>query len=67
MFHDMIVDMESNKRFSLIVTELVLRGRKLNISLGFSFKNFYERTILISVNNSTVSSDNPLRFRKNLL
>ena len=67
MFHDMIVDMESNKRFSLIVTELVLRGRKLNISLGFSFKNFYERTILISVNNTTVSSDNPLRFRKNLL
>ena len=63
----MIVDMESNKRFSLIVTELVLRGRKLNISLGFSFKNFYERTILISVNNTTVSSDNPLRFRKNLL
>ena len=41
MFHDMIVDMESNKRFSLIVTEMVLRGRKLNISLGFSFKNFY--------------------------
>ena len=67
MFHDMIVDMESNKRFSLIVTELVLRGRKLNISLGFSFKNFYERTILISVNNTTVSSDNPLRFRKKLL
>ena len=67
MFHDMIVDMESNKRFSLIVTELVLRGRKLNISLGFSFKNFYERTILISVNNTTVSSDNPLRIRKNLL
>ena len=67
MFHDMIVYMESNKRFSLIVTELVLRGRKLNISLGFSFKNFYERTILISVNNTTVSSDNPLRFRKNLL
>ena len=35
VFDDMIADMESNKKLSLIVTELFLRGRKLNISLVF--------------------------------
>ena len=33
MFDDMIADMESNKKLSPIATELILRGRKLNISL----------------------------------
>ena len=33
VFDDMIADMECNKKLSLIVTELFLRGRKLNISL----------------------------------
>ena len=32
---DMIADMESTKKLSPIVTELFLRGRKLNISLVF--------------------------------
>ena len=31
----MIVDMGSNKKLSPIVTELFLRGRKINISLVF--------------------------------
>ena len=35
MFHNMIAGMESNKKLSPIVTELSLRGRKLNISLVF--------------------------------
>ena len=35
VFDDMIPDMLSNKRFNPIVTELFIRGRKLNISLGF--------------------------------
>ena len=35
MFDDMIADMESNKKLSAIVTELFLRGRKLNISLFY--------------------------------
>ena len=35
VFDDMIADMESNKKLSPIVTELFLRGRKLNISLVF--------------------------------
>ena len=33
MLDDMIADMESIKKLSPIVTELFLRGRKLNISL----------------------------------
>ena len=33
MFDDMIADVESNKKLSPTVTELFLRGRKLNISL----------------------------------
>ena len=36
VFDDMIADMESNKKLSAIVTELFLRGRKLNISLFLS-------------------------------
>ena len=35
VFDDMIADTESNKTLSPIVTELFLRGRKVNISLIF--------------------------------
>ena len=35
VFEDMIADMESNKNLSSIVTEIFLRGIKLNISLLF--------------------------------
>ena len=33
IFDDMIDDMLSNKKLNLIVTELFIRGRKLNISI----------------------------------
>ena len=33
IFDDMIADMLSNKKLNLIVTELFIRGRKLNISI----------------------------------
>ena len=35
-FDDMVADMLSNKQFNPIVTEIFVRGRKLNISLGFT-------------------------------
>ena len=35
VFDDMIPDMFSNKKLNPIVTELFIRGRKLNISLDF--------------------------------
>ena len=109
--------MESNKRLSPIVTELFLRGRKLNVSLVFTFhlpniskclklirlnatyyfimkipnkrelsqiasnhssdidfkdfmkvyKDHTKEPYSFLVNDTTLSSDNPLRFRKNLL
>ena len=35
VFDDMIADMLSNVKFNSLVTELFLRGRKLNISFAF--------------------------------
>ena len=49
VFDDIIADMEFNKNLSPIVTELLLRGRKLNISHVFvsqSFFNVPKTTIL---------------------
>ena len=111
----MIADVESNKKLSPVVTELFLRGRKLNISLLFISQSYFKvpKTIRLNathyfimkipnkkeiqqkasnhssdidfknfmklykeytkepysflVNDMTLSSDNPLRFRKNLL
>ena len=114
VFDDMIADMINNKKLNSIVTELFIRGRKLNISLVFitqsyfkvpkdvrlntthffitkipnkrelqqialnhssdiSIKdiiNIYEKCTAkpysFLVNDATLASDNPLRFRKNL-
>ena len=35
VFDDMIADMIHNKKLNSVVTELFIRGRKLNISLVF--------------------------------
>ena len=114
VFDGMIADMIQNKKLNSIVTELFIRGRKLNISLVFitqsyfkvpkdvrlntshffiakipnkrelqqiainhssdistkDFENIYRNVllnhILFFVNDTTLASDNPLRFRKNL-
>ena len=111
---DMIADMIQNKKLNSIVTELSIRGRKLNISLVFitqpyfrvpkdvrlntthflitkisnkrelqqvainhssdinteDFVHIYKKCTAepysFSVNDTTLPSDNPLRFRKNL-
>ena len=115
VFNDMIADMINNKKLDSIVTELFLRGRKLNISIVFimksyfkvpkdvrlnsthflimkipnktelqqialnhssdiNFKNFIKiykkytkEPYSFLVNDTTLPSDDPLRFRKNLL
>ena len=41
VFDDMISDMLSNKELSPIVTELFIRGRKLNISLVFITQSYF--------------------------
>ena len=47
VFDNIIADMESNKKLSPIVTELFLRGRKLNVSLVFISQYYFKvfRTI----------------------
>ena len=115
VFDDMIADMISNNKLNLIVTELFIRGRKLNISVVFitqsyfkvpkdvrlnsthffimkipnktelqqialnhssdidfkDFMNIYKKytkePYSFLVNDTTLPSDDPLRFRKNLL
>ena len=115
VFDDMIADMISNNKLNTIVTELFIRGRKLNISIVFitqsyfkmpkdvrlnsthffimkipnkrelqqialnhssdiNFKDFmkiYKKCTAepysFLVNDTTLLSDDPLRFRKNLL
>ena len=40
-FDDMIADMLNNKKFNPIVTELFIRGRKLNIYLIFIMQSYF--------------------------
>ena len=42
MFDDMIADIESNRTLSPKVTELFLRGRKLNISFVFILQPYFK-------------------------
>ena len=42
VFDDMIADMINNKKINSIVTELFIRGRKLNISLVFITKSYFK-------------------------
>ena len=42
VFDDMIADMIRNKKLNSIVTELFIRGRKLNISLVFISQSYFK-------------------------
>ena len=42
IFDDMIADMINNKKLNSIVTELFIRGRKLNISLVFITQSYFK-------------------------
>ena len=50
MFDDMIADMKANKEISPLVTELFLRGRKLNSSFVFISQPYFRvpKTIRIT-------------------
>ena len=41
-FDDMISDMFNNKKLNSIVTELFIKGRKLNMSLIFVTKSYFK-------------------------
>ena len=42
-FNDMIADMINNKKLDSIVTELFIRGRKLNISIVFIMQSIISK------------------------
>ena len=42
VFDDMIADIIKNKKLNSIVTELFIRGRKLNISLVFITQSYFK-------------------------
>ena len=42
VFDDMIADIIHNKKLNSIVTELFIRGRKLNISLAFITQSYFK-------------------------
>ena len=115
VFDDMIADMINNKKLNSVVTELFIRGRKLNISIAFITQSYFKVSKDVRLNythffimkipnkrelqqialnhlpdidfkgfmkiykkctaepysffviDTALSSDNPLRFRKNLL
>ena len=85
----MIADMIINKKLNPVVTELFIRGRKLNIYIVFVTQSYFKvpkdvrlnsthflimkissKTELQQsciINDATLPSHDPLRFRKNLL
>ena len=42
VFVDMIADMINNNKLNPIVTELFIRGRKLNISIAFITQSYFK-------------------------
>ena len=50
VFDDMVANMLSNKKLNQIVTELFIKGRKLNISLVFFAKFYFTVTKIIRLN-----------------
>ena len=52
VFDDMIADMINNKKLNSVVTELFIRGRKLNISLVFIMQSYFKVLKDVKVNTS---------------
>ena len=52
VFDDMIADMINNKKLNSIVTKLLIRGRKLNISLAFVTQSYFKVTKDVRLNSA---------------
>ena len=65
VFDDMIADMIHNKNLDSIVTELLIRGRKLNISLVFIvLSNFnFAKDVRLNTTHSLFYLKNPKQKR----
>ena len=51
-FDDMIIDMLSNKKVNLVVTELFFRRRKLSISFAFITQSYFAEPKNITLNST---------------
>ena len=52
VFDDMIADMIHNKKLNSVITELFIRGRKLNISLVFFTQSYFKVPKYVRLNTS---------------
>ena len=52
VFDDMIADMINNKKLNSVVTELFIRGRKLNISLVFITQSYFKKPKHVRLNST---------------
>ena len=52
VFDDMIADIINNKKLDSIVTELFIRGRKLNISIAFITQSYFKVTKDVRLNST---------------
>ena len=52
VFDDIIADMPSNKKLNLVLNELFIRGRKLNISLFFITSSYFSVPKKIGLNST---------------
>ena len=50
VFDDMIADMINNNKLNPIVTELFIRGRKLNISVAFITQSYFTVPKVVQLN-----------------
>ena len=55
LFDDMIADITKNKKLDSIVTELFIRGRKLNISLVFITQSYFKVPKDVKLNTTHLS------------
>ena len=60
VFDDMIADMICNKKLNSIVTELFIRGRKLNIPLVFITQSYFKVPKDVSTKDLLISIENVL-------
>ena len=65
VFYDMIANIISNKKLHSLVTELFIRGVKLNISLVLIIQSYFLVPKDVRLNTRHLLSDNALYFRKN--
>ena len=52
MFDDMIADMINNKKINPVVTEMFIRGRKLDISIVFITQLYFKVPKVVGINST---------------